>query len=89
MEKTQSLNDQQVDQFYTDRDGKVWPEEIWETEDGRKILVKDLEMEHARNIIRMILRTDRQYAQLQEAMRTAIETLYAQAEREESGQLLN
>lgn len=89
MEKMKKIDDQQVDQFYTDVDGSVWPEETWETFDGRKILVKDLEPEHAKNIIRMILRCDRiQNLQYREMMKV-LETLFAQVEKENSNQLLN
>jgi len=85
-------NDQTVDQFYTSIDGKVWPEETWVTEDGRHILVKDLEPEHARNIIRMILRNQRIQLEQYEQLLASLELIWAQAEAEEagnSGHLLN
>lgn len=41
-------------------DGKVYPDELWRTEDGRLLLVQDLEPEHCRNILRMILRKERE-----------------------------
>ena len=89
MTNPKSINDQQVDMFYTDHEGKVWPEETWETFDGRKILVKDLEPEHAKNIIRMILRSNKQDMDGVHAMAEALETLIAQIELQKSGQLLN
>jgi hypothetical protein len=87
MEKTP--DDLTVEQFYTSLDGKVWPEETWITEDGRKILVRDLEPEHARNIIRMILRNERIQTAEYNQMIAALEMIFAQSEREETGRLLN
>jgi hypothetical protein len=82
-------DDLTVEQFYTAHDGTVWPEETWVTEDGRKILVKDLSADHARNIVRMIIRNDRILNEQHKQMLAALEAVFAQAEREETGQLLN
>lgn len=40
-------------------DGKEYPDELWRTEDGRLLLIQDIEPEHCRNILRMILRNER------------------------------
>jgi hypothetical protein len=45
---------------YTAHDGKVFPDEVWITETGEMKQIQDIEPEHCRNIIRMILRKDRE-----------------------------
>ncbi len=45
--------------LYTAHDGKEYPDEVWMTRDERFFLVQDLEPEHCRNILRMILLQDR------------------------------
>ena len=45
--------------FYTARDGNSYPDEIWTTLDGGIKCIQDLEPEHARNILRMLLRNGR------------------------------
>lgn len=71
-------------EFYQDHQGNTFPEETWTTEDGRKIQVRDLSPEHAKNIIRMILRNQR--IQMEEYIEAfnAMQALLAQAELEES-----
>lgn len=49
--------------MYTAQDGKEYPDEVWMTIDGEMKLIQDLEPEHARNIIRMMLRNERERAQ--------------------------
>lgn len=44
---------------YTAHDGNTFPDELWETEAGELKLVQDLEPEHARNVLRMLLRQER------------------------------
>lgn len=44
---------------YTAHDGKTFPDELWITQDGDLRLIQDLEPEHARNILRMLLRKER------------------------------
>jgi len=44
---------------YTSHDGNVHPDEVWVTKDGDLLLIQDIEAEHARNIIRMMLRQER------------------------------
>jgi hypothetical protein len=50
----------QEHKFYKAFDGKEWPDEVWRTEDGRLLQIQDIEPEHCRNILRMILRQDRE-----------------------------
>lgn len=45
---------------YTAVDGKVFNDEIWITEDNQMHCVQDLEPEHCRNIIRMMIRNSRE-----------------------------
>lgn len=45
---------------YISRDGKEFTDEVWITIDNEMIHVQDLEAEHARNIIRMMLRNRRE-----------------------------
>jgi len=45
---------------YTAYDGKEWPDEVWRTEDGRLLQIQDIEPEHCRNILRMMLRQERE-----------------------------
>ena len=53
---------------YTALDGKEYEDLVWMKEDGTLILCQDLGAEHARNIIRMILRnSDRQMQELKES----------------------
>lgn len=46
--------------IYTSLDGKEYRDEVWVTKEGDMKLVQDLEPEHARNIIRMMLRNERE-----------------------------
>jgi hypothetical protein len=45
---------------YTAQDGRTFPDEIWTTKEGEMKLVQDLEPEHLRNVLRMILRQERE-----------------------------
>jgi len=49
---------------YTALDGKEFFDEVWTTRDGDMKMIQDLEPEHARNVLRMILRKDREAANL-------------------------
>ncbi len=50
-----------VDQkMYTSFTGQIHPDEVWTKEDGTMLHVQDLEPEHAKNIIRMMLRQSRE-----------------------------
>jgi len=57
---------------YVDHNGVTHPDEVWITEDQRMILVQDLEPEHARNILRMILRQEREVRDRMEQLMTHI-----------------
>jgi hypothetical protein len=48
---------------YTAHDGKVYPDEIWVTVDGEAVFIQDLEPEHARNVIRRIIRENEKIAE--------------------------
>jgi hypothetical protein len=41
---------------YTAADGQEFPDEVWTTHDGEMKLIQDLGPEHAKNIIRMMIR---------------------------------
>lgn len=45
---------------YTAQDGKTFPDEVWTTKEGEMLLIQDLSPEHARNIIRLLLRNERE-----------------------------
>jgi hypothetical protein len=72
---------------YTTYDGKEYSDEVWTKEDGTMIACQDLELEHAKNIIRMMLRQDRERrameAQLYEQMQSALSSLVVEDDDEE------
>lgn len=45
---------------YTAHDGKEYPDEIWTTEAGEMKCIQDLDPEHAKNVLRMMLRQERE-----------------------------
>ncbi len=49
--------------MYVAQDGKEYRDEVWTTKEGKMILIQDLETEHAKNIIRMMLRQEREAKQ--------------------------
>jgi len=57
---------------YTAYDGKVWPDEVWRTEDGRLLQIQDIDPEHCRNILRMMLRQEREAASRLQALMDAV-----------------
>lgn len=57
---------------YKAHDGKEFFDEVWVTEDGEMKLIQDLEPEHARNVLRMLLRQERAARQV---MNTLMENL--------------
>ena len=67
-------------------DNIEYNDEVWVKEDGTMINCQDLDLEHARNIIRMVLRNSREQLKLQEEiianLRDAIESI---EENEEFG----
>jgi hypothetical protein len=54
--------------FYTSYTGEEYRDEIWTKENGDIMLVQDIEPEHCRNILRMILRQERESAALIQEM---------------------
>ena len=50
----------QEHKMYTAQDGKEYHDEVWVTQDGKLIQVQDLEEAHCRNILRMLLRQERE-----------------------------
>lgn len=44
---------------YVTHDNEVFTDEVWTTIDGTMVVVQDLEPEHARNIVRMMIRQER------------------------------
>lgn len=46
--------------MYTARDGLQYRDEVWTTNEGDMVLIQDLDPEHAKNIIRMMLRQERE-----------------------------
>jgi hypothetical protein len=71
---------------YTSHDGQVYADEIWTTIDGDMKCVQDLEPEHAKNVLRLLLRNEReQRAMIQQALRAmAAEVADEEGEPEEA-----
>lgn len=44
---------------YVSQDGQEFPDEVWETKEGELVLIQDISEDHAKNIIRMIIRNQR------------------------------
>jgi hypothetical protein len=59
---------------YTAMDGQEFYDELWLTKEGKMMLIQDIELEHCRNIIRMILRQERE---AEASLKTLTETLSA------------
>ena len=53
-------------------------DEVWTKEDGTMIVCQDLELEHAKNIIRMILRNEREQRRVQQEMMEALQQAIGQ-----------
>jgi hypothetical protein len=64
--------------MYTAQDGQSFPDEIWTTKEGEIKCIQDLEPEHARNVLRMVLRNERKRSaavdELTKAIMVSIET---------------
>lgn len=54
--------------MYTAQDGVEYRDEVWTTKEGNMVLIQDLEPEHAKNIIRMMLRQEREAKQAMDAL---------------------
>lgn len=72
---------------YTAHDGQEFLDEVWTTEDGTMKLIQDLEPEHARNIIRMMLRNERKAGEqidslVQEMVAELEESILSEEDRE-------
>jgi hypothetical protein len=50
----------QETKMYTAMDGKEYPDEFWITKDNDMLLVQDISPEHCRNILRLLLRNNRE-----------------------------
>ena len=64
--------------MFTSFDGKEYVDEVWTKEDGTMIACQDLELNHAKNIIRMILRNDREQRRVQQEMMESLQQAIAQ-----------
>lgn len=51
----------QEQKYYVAQDGQTYPDEVWITKEGKSVQVQDLDVEHLRNVLRMIIRNDRKY----------------------------
>ena len=63
---------------YKAHDGREFRDEIWLTQDGRLFQVQDLSEEHCRNILRMILRQDRETQQHMDSLTDHLTDTYQQ-----------
>jgi hypothetical protein len=61
--------------MYTALDGKDYTDEVWTKEDGTMIVCQDLNLEHAKNIIRMIIRNERRLAKAEQDIIDYVNTL--------------
>ncbi len=66
--------------YFKTHDDKEFPDEIWTTKEGQMMCVQDLEPEHARNVLRMLLRQDREKSAM---MQQIMETIQAEGGLEE------
>lgn len=44
---------------YTAQDGKEFLDEVWTNKEGEMMFIQDMETEHVRNVVRMLLRNNR------------------------------
>jgi hypothetical protein len=61
-------------------DGKEYPDEIWMDVKGEMHLIQDLEAEHCRNIIRMMLRNEREDNERTKVLRDALASVIESGE---------
>lgn len=76
---------------YKSFDGKEYHDEVWTNEAGEMTCIQDLEAEHAKNILRMLLRNEREQRSI---LRAALEQVAASIsaeidEQEEVSSLAN
>ena len=50
----------QEHKMYTAQDGKEYHDEVWVTQEGKLVQVQDLTEAHCRNVLRMLLRQERE-----------------------------
>jgi hypothetical protein len=62
---------------YTTHDGKEFTDEVWMTEHGELIVVQDLTPDHAKNIVRMILRNEQNNHRQMEHLQTILDSTIA------------
>ena len=82
---------------YVSYTGETHPDEIWQTEDGTMMCIQDMEPEHARNALRMLVRQQRLMQELLINQLTSdlsgdqddLEDLSAEAEESQYQDLLN
>jgi hypothetical protein len=60
--------------MFTSFDGKEYVDEVWTKEDGTMISCQDLEPEHAKNIIRMMLRNERECRRVEQEIMEQLQT---------------
>jgi hypothetical protein len=76
--------------MYTAQDGKEYHDEVWTTKEGEMKFIQDIDPEHARNILRMIIRQDREDKKaLDEMYQQVIERLTVGVDDEEVDDLLD
>jgi hypothetical protein len=66
-------------QMYTALDGKEYVDEVWTMQDGTMIVCQDLEVGHAKNIIRMMLRNERERRRVEQEMMDSLTQAMQQA----------
>jgi hypothetical protein len=66
-------------QMYTALDGKEYVDEVWTMQDGTMIVCQDLEVGHAKNIIRMMLRNERERRRVEQEVMDSLTQAMQQA----------
>lgn len=66
---------------YVAQDGRTYQDEVWITEAGELLCIQDVSADHVRNILRMIIRRERE---LTAATQELIETLLQATEQNNS-----
>ena len=76
----------QEEKMYTSIDGLVYPDEFWMTEAGDMLQIQDITPEHCRNILRMLIRNNRNIAESIEDFQSQItDVLLAISSEEDTG----
>ena len=74
---------------FISRDGCESTDEVWTTANGELIVVQDLDPEHAKNIIRMILRNARQNATILSSMEEFLKVALDKTDEDEMPRVLH